>query len=71
MKHILILAICLLAAGSVSAQTYYYGPRHVRRGPAQRQMDDFYRPRFGIEGSLSVANTISSYNGYYGTSRIL
>jgi hypothetical protein len=34
-------------------------------------MDDFYRPRFGIEGSLSVANTISSYNGYYGTSSIL
>jgi Outer membrane protein beta-barrel domain len=71
MKHILILAICLLVAGSVSAQTYYYGPRHVRRGPVQRQMDDFYRPRVGITGGLSVANTISSYNGYYSTSSIL
>jgi hypothetical protein len=73
MKHILILAICLLVAGSVSAQTYYYGPRRVvHRRPAQRQQtDDFYRPRIGVEAGLSIANTVSSYNSNYGTSSIL
>jgi hypothetical protein len=73
MKHILILSICLLTAGSVSAQTYYYGPRHVRRRPAQqqRQTDDFYRPRVGIEGGISLANTVSSYNQNYSTNGIV
>jgi hypothetical protein len=73
MKHILILAICLLVAGSVSAQTYYYGPRRVvHRRPAQRQQtDDFYTPRIGVEAGLSIANTVSSYNSNYGTSSIL
>ena len=72
MKHIFIVAICLLVAGSVSAQTYYYAPRRVhRRPPQRRQNDDFYRPRVGIEGGLSVANTVSSYNSYYSTSSIL
>ena len=71
MKHILFFAICLLFAGSVSAQTYY-GPRHVHRRPVQRQnTDDFYRPRVGIEGGLSIANTVSTYNSNYGTSGIL
>ena len=71
MKHILFLAICLLVAGSVTAQTYYYGPHphHVKR-PAQRH-DDYFRPRFGITGGLSIANTISSYNVYYSTATIL
>jgi hypothetical protein len=71
MKHILILAICLLVAGSVSAQTYYYGPRRVRRAPVQRQQDDFLKPRIGLEAGFSVANTVSSYNTNYGTSGIL
>jgi hypothetical protein len=73
MKHILILAICLLVAGSVSAQTYYYGPRRVvHRRPAQRQQtDDFYRPRVGVEAGLSIANTVSSYNQNYSTNGIL
>lgn len=72
MKHILILSICLLTAGSVSAQTYYYGPRHVRRRPVQqRQTDDFYRPRVGIEGGISLANTVSSYNQNYSTNGIV
>lgn len=71
MKHIFILAICLLVAGSVSAQTYYYGPRRVHRRPVPRQQDDFYRPSIGIEGGLSIANTVSSYNTNYGTSSIL
>ncbi|MDB5137533.1 MAG: PorT family protein [Mucilaginibacter sp.] len=71
MKQILFLAICLLVAGSVSAQTYYYGPRRVHRRPAQRQTDDFYRPRVGIEGGLSIANTVSSFNENYSTNSIL
>ncbi len=73
MKHILILAICLLVAGSVSAQTYYYGPRRVvHRRPAQRQQtDDFYRPRVGIEAGLSIANTVDSYDANYSTDGIL
>lgn len=75
MKRILFLAICLLAAGSVSAQTYY-GPRHVRRHPVQRrpvqrQADDFYRARVGIEAGLSVANTVDSYDESYSTDNIL
>ena len=72
MKHILFLAICLLVAGSVSAQTYYYGPRHIQRRPVQRRAnDDFYQPRIGIEGGLSIANTVSSYNSNYSTNSIL
>src|SRR4051812_27496241 len=71
MKHILSLAICLLVAGSVSAQNYY-GPRRVhRRQPAKRQVDDFYRARVGIAAGLSVANTVDSYDGYYSTDNIL
>jgi Outer membrane protein beta-barrel domain len=71
MKKILFLAICLLVAGSVSAQTYYYGPRRVHRRPVKRQTDDFYTPRVGIEGGLSIANTVSSYNQNYSTNTIL
>ncbi|HTD39401.1 MAG TPA: porin family protein [Mucilaginibacter sp.] len=71
MKHIFILAICLLVAGSVSAQTYYYGPRRVHRRPVQRQQDDFYRPRIGIEAGLSIANTVDSYDASYSTDNIL
>ena len=72
MKHIFILAICLLVAGSVSAQTYYYGPRRVvRHRPVQRQQDDFNRPSVGIEGGVSLANTVSSYNTGYSTNGIV
>ncbi|HTD99405.1 MAG TPA: porin family protein [Mucilaginibacter sp.] len=76
MKRILFFAICLLAAGSVSAQTYYYGPRHVKRRPVQRrpvqrQADDFYRPRVGVEAGLSIANTVDSYDESYSTDNIL
>lgn len=72
MKRILFLsAICLLVAGSVSAQSYY-GPRRVYHRPVQhRAKDDFYKPRVGIEGGLSIANTVSSYNQNYSTNTIL
>jgi hypothetical protein len=75
MKHILFLAICLLVAGSVSAQTYYNGHRRVRvvhrRPVQQRSYDDFYRARVGIEGGFSIANTVDSYNEDYSTNSIL
>jgi len=65
MKKILFLfAICLLAAGSVSAQGYYYGPRRVVRRPPPRNQDDFYKVRFGITGGLNVANTVNAYSNY-------
>jgi hypothetical protein len=70
MKKIFFLVISLLVAGSVSAQTYY-GHRRVHRRPVQRQTDDFYRPRVGVEGGLSIANTVSTYNTYYSTNSIL
>jgi hypothetical protein len=71
MKKLFSLAICLFIAGSVCAQTYYYAPRRVHRRPAQSRNDDFYQPRWGIEGGVNIANTVSSYNSNYGTSTIL
>ena len=75
MKHILFLAICLLVAGSVSAQTYYYPRRIHRRATArqeqQRPVDDFNRPRVGIEGGVSLANTVDSYDAGYSTAGIV
>ena len=73
MKQLLFFTICLLFAGSVSAQTYYYGPRRVHHRPVvQRQrQDDFYRPQVGITGGLNVANTVDSYDEGYSTNNIL
>ena len=70
MKKFFFMAICLFVAGTVCAQTYYYAPRRLHRGP-KRQTDDFYQPRVGIEGGLNIANTVSSYNSNYGTNSIL
>ncbi|WP_428328580.1 porin family protein [Mucilaginibacter sp.] len=71
MKKILFLAICLLVAGSVSAQGYYYGQRRVvRRPPPRRQADDFYRVRVGVAGGLNIANTVDAYNSSFSTGTI-
>jgi hypothetical protein len=69
MKKILFMAICLFAAGSVSAQQYYYGPRHPRH-QQQRRADDFYKVKFGLTGGLNLANTVDAYNSYYSTGTI-
>lgn len=71
MKKLFSLAICLFVAGTVCAQTYYYAPRRVHRRPVQTRNDDFYQPRWGIEGGLNIANTVSSYNSNYSTAAIL
>jgi hypothetical protein len=73
MKKILFMAICLLVAGSVKAQTYYYSPpqRHYVRHQARRpQYDDFYRIKVGLEAGLNVANTVDAYNSNYSTGTI-
>jgi hypothetical protein len=71
MKKVLFLfAMCLLVAGSVSAQSYYYGPRRVVRRPPPRRGDDFYKIRFGITGGVNIANTLNAYNTNYSTAAI-
>jgi len=70
MKKILFFAICLLIAGSVSAQSYYYGPHRIVRRPPPRQVNDFYKVRFGITGGLNIANTIDANNYYNSTGAI-
>jgi hypothetical protein len=70
MKKLLFFAICLLIAGSVCAQGYYYGPRRVRRPPPRSEYDDFYKVRFGITGGLNVANTVNAYNTNFSTAAI-
>ncbi|HWZ04678.1 MAG TPA: porin family protein [Mucilaginibacter sp.] len=70
MKKLLFFAVCLLFAGSVCAQGYYYGPRRVRRPPPRSQYDDFYKIRAGITGGLNVANTVDAYNSNFSTGAI-
>ena len=70
MKRILFLAMFLFIAGTVCAQNYYT-PRRVHRRPVQHRADDFYTPRVGIEGGLSIANTVDSYDAGYSTDNIL
>ena len=71
MKKILFLAIgCLLVAGSVSAQGYYYGPHRARRAPERHLVNDFYKVKFGITGGLNVSNTVNAYNTNYSTGSI-
>ena len=70
MKKILFLAICFLTvAGSVSAQGYY-GPRRVRRAPPHR-VDEFYKVKVGITGSVNFANAVDGYNSDYSTDGIV
>jgi len=72
MKKILcLMTICLLAAGTVSAQQYYYGPRrHVRRVVERRPVDDFYKIKLGAVVGLNLANTVDAYNSDYSTGTI-
>jgi hypothetical protein len=67
MKKNIFFAICLLVAGSVSAQGYYYGPHRVVKRPAPRQ-NDFYKVRLGITGGVNFANTYNAFNANYNSS---
>ncbi|WP_183575377.1 porin family protein [Mucilaginibacter sp. X5P1] len=69
MKKILFMAICLFTAGSVSAQQYYYGPRHPHH-QQKRSNDDFYTVKVGITGGLNIANTVDAYDSYNSTGTI-
>jgi len=71
MKKLLFFAICLLVAGSVSAQGYYYGHRRAVRRPAPRNSNnDFYKVRVGIAGGFNFADAVDSYNSDYSTDGI-
>jgi len=64
MKKFFFLAICLLIAGSVSAQRRYY---HSQRGYNNARNDDnsdFYTPSVGFEIGANVSNMVSSNSGY-------
>src|SRR5471030_220104 len=56
MKTILFLAVCLLTAGSISAQGYLYGPRsdYYYGG------DDPFKARIGFEAGIGLSNTITN-----------
>jgi hypothetical protein len=62
MKKNIFLAICLLVAGSVSAQRYYPGPP---RGYMQDNGSN--QVTVSIEGGVSLANTIVGNDYYYGS----
>jgi len=71
MKKLLFIAICLLVAGSVSAQGYYSGHRRaVRRSAPRSSANDFYRTRVGIAGGFNFADAVDSYNQNYSTAGI-
>jgi len=70
-KFILLLALGLMFAGTVSAQVYYYGPRRVVRRAPRRRDDDFYRVKVGITGGMNIADQVSSYNSAYTTGSIV
>ncbi|QEM05941.1 PorT family protein [Mucilaginibacter rubeus] len=77
MKKLLFLAMCLFTVGTVSAQGYYYGPRHrrpprrvVERSQPQRRYDDFYTPKVGLAVGLNVSNTVDAYNSNYSSSSL-
>ncbi|MEO6632992.1 MAG: PorT family protein, partial [Mucilaginibacter sp.] len=71
MKKLLFLAICLLVAGSVSAQGYYSGHRRaVRRSAPRSSSNDFYRTKIGIAGGFNFADAVDAYNSDYSTAGI-
>jgi hypothetical protein len=70
MKKLLFFTICLLIAGSVSAQVYYAPRRVVRHRAVRQQADDFYKVKVGLTGGLNIANTVDSYNSDYSTGAV-
>jgi len=65
MKKISFLAICLLIAGSVSAQRHYY--HSPRGGGFRNNNNNFYSPKIGVEIGANVSNMVSSSYENYST----
>jgi hypothetical protein len=61
MKNILLLALGLLLAGSVSAQSYLYGPL------SDYNNTNFYQPKVGFEASVNVSNTLGASSSNFNT----
>ncbi|HEY2581398.1 MAG TPA: porin family protein [Mucilaginibacter sp.] len=73
MKKFIFLAICLLAAGAVSAQGYEFGSHGgvTRRTAPAEIMDDFYRFRIGFTAGVNVSNTLNAYSPGYSSGAIV
>jgi hypothetical protein len=72
MKKFIFFAICLFAAGAVSAQTYY-GPnrprRYVRHERQRRPYND-NQIKVGFTAGLNVANSLDAYDSRFSSSSI-
>ena len=69
-KIFFLMAMGLLAAGSVSAQ--YYTPRRGgyntnNNNNYNNNNEDFYQPRVGLDIGVNVANTTSAYDASFTT----
>ncbi|WP_183565321.1 porin family protein [Mucilaginibacter sp. SP1R1] len=77
MKKFIFLAICFFAVGSVSAQSYYDGPRrrpprrYVRHERPRRQSDDFYQIKAGLTAGMNISNTVDAYDPRFSSSSIV
>ncbi|HEY2584011.1 MAG TPA: porin family protein [Mucilaginibacter sp.] len=75
MKIILFLAMSLLATASVSAQDMdpgYLGdhPYKIHLN-SNSSTNDFYKPRIGFEGGVSISNTVNAYDSKFSTGSII
>ncbi len=61
MKNILLLALGLLFAGTVSAQRNIYGPL------SDYNSTNFYEPKVGFEASVNVSNSIGNSSSNFNT----
>jgi hypothetical protein len=68
-KVFFLIAMGLLAAGSVSAQ--YYTPRrggyNTNNNNNYNSNSDFYQPRVGLDVGVNVSNTTSAYSSGFST----
>jgi hypothetical protein len=69
MKKLLFVAICLLFAGSVSAQ-YYQDPRQYHHPRRQKRPQYNNQVQIGFKAGVNISNTVNAYNSYYSTGSI-
>lgn len=70
MKKFIFFAICLFAAGAVSAQTYYGPNRPQRRYVHQRRPYNDNQIKVGFTAGLNVANSLDAYDSRFSSSSI-